>query len=60
VFASSGLARERREDLLGVGRPVGRDVQVAALAQPARERVHERGLSRRRLWWRFLCHGSGK
>ncbi len=41
VLASRRSRPERREHLLGVIRPVGRDVQVAAGREPERERVHE-------------------
>ncbi|MCE7878113.1 MAG: glycosyltransferase [Betaproteobacteria bacterium PRO3] len=54
------LRRERGEHLLGVRRPVGRGVQIAARREPQRERMDERGLQQTALVVALLRPGIGK
>ena len=59
--AQQRLGRQHLQHLLGVGLPVGRAVQRSRRARAgSRAGATNAGWIRRRLWCRFLCHGSGK
>ena len=51
---------EHVEHVLGVVRPVGGQVQEAARRTRVASKPTKPGWIRRRLWWRFFGHGSGK